>query len=222
MPVLNQITEAQTIDLHLNDRPPIQLPDGRRLQFRSGFVACLRDARVFTGRDSNTGTIIDSVKSRSWLGNVGYLILLDQIGNCFKGRNCSVVSGSLSSIQKALNYFSSLPQHEIDALYALRCALAHDYSLINRHGSNASLQHQFVLTGGSGRLFVGPTQVWDGNVLNRTDRNQTTIDVQELGNLVEGIYAKLRQLSTNNALEIVLPGGKDELITRYTIVFQVP
>ena len=165
------------------------------------------------------GTIIDIAKSRSWLGNVGYLVLLDQIGNCFKDKNHAMAGGN--SIQKALNYFSGLPQPEVDTLYALRCALAHDYSLINRKDSKPSLQHQFVLTGGTGRLIVPPTQPWDGNVLNRTNDNQTTVDVQELGNLVEGVCSKVRQLATNNSLEIVLSGGKDELMTRYTIVFQV-
>jgi hypothetical protein len=221
MPSLNQLTEKQAIDAHLNDRPPISLANGIKAKITSGFWACLCDARRFTGRDS-TGAIVDFDKSQSWLGNIGYLILLDQIGSCFKDKNKSLVCGS--SIQKALTYFSDLTKPEIDTIYALRCALAHDYSLINipKKRNQLTLQHQFILRARTGKLVTLPDQRWDGNIQNTTLANLTFVDVGELGNLVEGVYSKLLSLAANNSLEIVLSGGKNELINRYTFGFQLP
>lgn len=218
MPWINNISEQQAIDAHLSDRQPIQLPDGVRIQVTSGFWACLSDARTGTGRDAE-GRIVDGRRSTSWLGNVGYLVLLDQIGSCFKGRTQAVVQGN--AIEKALSYFTGLDQAHKRAIYALRCALAHDYSLINKNPNQADLQHHFTLTGGSGRLVVFPTQAWDGDIHNQTQHNQTVVDVVEIGNLVEGIYRELVRLAANNELEIVLSGGKDELLMRYTFAFQV-
>jgi hypothetical protein len=216
---LAQINEVQAIDAHLNDRPPIQLPTGENIKVTSGFYACLCETRAFTGRNSN-GAVVDFDKCRSWLGNAGYLILLDQIGSCFKDANRPAVSGA--SVQKALAYFSHLSSDDIDAIYALRCALAHDYSLVNKKGRNPSLQHQFALTGGTNTLIVKPSQPWDGDLSNRTQDNQTVIDMKELGDLVESVYRRLLTLASNRALEVVLSGGKDELIMRYTYAYQVP
>jgi len=216
---IEQINETQAIDSHLNDRPPIRLSSGEKIKVTSSFYACLSDTRKFTGRNSK-GAVVDFDRCRSWLGNVGYLILLDQIGSCFKDRSKPAVNGA--SVQKALSYFSSLSPDEIDAIYALRCALAHDYSLVNKNENKQSLQHQFALTGGTNTLLVKPLQTWDGDLLNRTQNNQTVIDVKELGDLSENIYKKLLTLASNNMLEIILPGGKDELIMRYTFAYKVP
>jgi len=216
---IEQITEAQAIDAHLNDRPPITLPDGTKIKVTSGLWACVCDTRNFTGRDS-AGKVIDFEKCRSWLGNIGYLVLLDQIGSCFKDRNKAIETGS--SIQTALKYFSNISQDEVDAIYALRCALAHDYSLVNKNASRLNLQHQFALTGGTGTLMVNPLQPWDGDMLNRSQNNQTLIDLQQLGNLVEDVYAKVLELASRSELEVVLAGGKNELIARYTFAYQVP
>lgn len=216
---IDQITEAQAIDAHLYDRPPITLPDGTKIKVVSGFWACVCDTRNFTGRDS-AGKVVDFDKCRSWLGNVGYLVLLDQIGSCFKDRNKAVETGS--SIQKALKYFSTISQDSVDAIYALRCALAHDYSLVNKNSAKLNLQHQFALTGGTVNLIVKPLQPWDGDMLNRSQNNQTLIDLQQLGNLVEDVYAKILELASRNELEVVLVGGKNELIARYTFAYQVP
>lgn len=214
---IEQISETQAIDAHLNDRPPITLPDGTKIKVISGFWACVCDTRNFTGRDS-TGKVIDFEKCRSWLGNIGYLVLLDQIGSCFKDKNKAPETGS--PIQKALKYFSVLSQDEADAIYALRCALAHDYSLVNKNANKPNLQHQFALTGGTGTLMVKPPQPWDGDLLNRTQNNQTMIDMEQLGNLVEGVYARVLELASRGELEVVLAGGKNELIARYTFAYQ--
>ena len=56
-------------------------PEGKRM---SSFWAALRDARCATGRNVETGTVVDEAKTGSWLGAIGYLMLLDQIGTAVR------------------------------------------------------------------------------------------------------------------------------------------
>lgn len=53
----------------------------------SAFCAALRDARKFTGRNLDTGGKLSEPSCGdhgSWLGAIGYMTLIDQIGSCFK------------------------------------------------------------------------------------------------------------------------------------------
>ena len=209
--------ENKAILSHLADSPPIQLSDGNKLKIISGFAACLKDTRVATGRDPQSGTMVDPQKAGSWLGNIGYMVLLDQIGSCFKPRNVQFVQGN--AIKKALSHFTSLSIEEKNILYALRCALAHDYSLCNINQAKPELTHNFVLTNGSNVLIKRPTAQWDGDYQSRNADNQTLVDLQEVGSLVEDICKKLSELASKNELEVILAGGSDELIQRYSFQF---
>ena len=51
----NIMPEKEAIVSHLSDSPPVPLPDGRKLKIISGFAACLKDTRVLTGRDPQSG-----------------------------------------------------------------------------------------------------------------------------------------------------------------------
>ena len=184
----------------------------------SGFIAALRDARKFTARDQETGQKISGQSFGdlgSWLGAIGYIVLLDQIGSCFKPISAATVSEN--TITKALKYFSTLPEKEIDAIYALRCAFAHDYSLYNINRSKPSLTHHFkVHQSPTFPLVKLPQQQWDGDYTNMNDRNKTTINLEALGDLVETICAQLFALASQNDLEVTLIGGTDELLQRYS------
>ncbi len=180
----------------------------------SGFVAALGDARLVTGRDT-TGKKTDESKHGCWLGAIGYMALLDQIGNCFKPVYVSPESGN--SIRKALRYFTTLPDAEIDALYALRCAFAHDFSLYNINHNTPSLTHRFqVGVGGAMKAVLLPMVRWDGDYSNRTVNNVTTVNLEGFGDLVENICRQLSDLADKGELEVVLCGGSDELLQRYS------
>jgi hypothetical protein len=180
----------------------------------SGFVAARNDARVATGRDGN-GNKIPGGYQGSWLGAVGYMSLLDQIGSCFKPKARSSVSGN--TIFKALSYFSQLTSDQINAIYALRCAFSHDFSLYNINVRDPYLTHRFqVRQGSTGDFIVLPKTRWDGNYENMTPDNGTIINLELLGDLVEDICRNLESMARNGELEIVLPGGSDELLRRYS------
>jgi hypothetical protein len=183
----------------------------------SGFTSALRDARKFTGRNPDNGQKLKEQNFGnlgSWLGAIGYMALLDQIGSCFKPKSSSIQIGN--TIKKALKYFTTLSDPEIDAVYALRCAFAHDYSLYNIH-SNPSLTHHFGVCQNPVTRFVTlPQEQWDGNYENKNDRNITTINLEALGDTIEQICAQLFELANKNELEVILIGGSDELLQRYS------
>ena len=184
----------------------------------SGFVAALRDARKFTKRHQDTGVKLtdDTCGNHgSWLGAIGYLVLLDQIGKCFKPKNVAAIGDN--SISKALKYFTTLPHDQIDALYALRNAFAHDYALYNINNARPTYTHHFTVVQSPTQAIVIPPQIpWDGIPANRTAANLTIVNLEALGDTTEIICGALLTHVNNNNLEVTLPGGSDELLQRYS------
>lgn len=200
--------EMKILEMHLT-----KLSLSNEINTFSGFVAALGDARTATGRDGD-GNKIQGGYHGCWLGTIGYLALLDQIGTCFKPRSASEVEGN--TITKALTYFTTLEYYEIEAIYALRCAFAHDFSLSNISYTKQGLMHRFEVSQGPiGKVVVLPKEKWNGDYNNINDDNTTIINLELLGDMVEGIYKRLLSLVKNSELEIVLPGGVNELVKRY-------
>lgn len=191
---------------------------GENVSLFSGFVAGLGDARGATNRDSN-GQKIPNRSHISWLGAIGYFALLDQIGTCFKPKNRSPVAGH--SIIKTLTYFSNLNENERNAMYALRCALAHDFGLININPKNRGLTHRFTVTEGASASLVSlPMRQWDGDYNNLSPDNKTIVNLEALGDLAESICRQVVELSDYDQIEIILSGGSDELLDRYGILMR--
>jgi hypothetical protein len=84
------MTEQQALLHHLASEP---ITYQGRYVF-SGFTAALRDARGATGRHPSSGAVVKPEDNCSWLGAVGYLILLDQIGTCFKPAGTGELRGN--------------------------------------------------------------------------------------------------------------------------------
>jgi hypothetical protein len=180
----------------------------------SGFCAALKDARAATKRDPEDGGKLPGEKHGSWLGALGYMVLLDQIGKCFRPQSKHAIQGS--AIHKALTYFTTLGNAEMDALYALRCAFAHDYSLINVNREKPGLTHRFhIWDGPSGSVVTLPKVRWDGNLKTKSAENVTSVNLEQLGDLVENIFRTLMSLAQAKKLELDLRGGPDELMHRY-------
>lgn len=206
------MNDIQAMGLHLKEEGT---KDGNWF-IASALVRGLWNARKETGR-TRSGEKINDADHGSWLGCVGYMILVDQIGECFLPRNRNPVQCS-SDFQAALHHFTRLGSRTINALYALRCAFAHDYSLYNRHGKDASLQHRFQVTQGTTPLLIRfPKTPWDGNFKNRNPNCQTTVNLEKFADVVEGIYRRLLSLYDRRRLKIRLAGGAEELSQRYGV-----
>jgi hypothetical protein len=101
----------------------------------------------------------------------------------------------------------------------LRNALAHDYSLFNPNQNRQPVQHLYRLDRacGQGVVRFGKSQ-WDGDYLNITPGCETNVSLYEFANLVEDVVRRIQAGAENSKLEIVLPGGSDELLRRYGIL----
>lgn len=175
---------------------------------KSPYVSALQEARSFTRRDSLTGNKEDGVSHGSWLGAVGYMIVLDHIGNKFNNpekedrfKEIKKIAGETNSFTRALIYFSDLSYREIFALYSLRCSFIHDFFLFNIN-KNQHLTHHFIVTRGKGRIVILPKINWDGNPKNRNYGNITEINLEVLGDLVEKIHELLLSLAVSGKLEL--------------------
>jgi len=191
------------------------------LTFFSGFCGALKDARKMTGRNIKTGAKDNTNKYGhlgSWLGTIGYLSLLDQIGGCFRKVNGPTIEANKSGIIKALKNFTDLTDNQIDAIYALRNSFAHDYSLQNVGKRQGLIHHSSVDNSDTKPAIILPQQNWDGLMNTKTPQNATYINLQALGDIVERLILNLIDLNDNNGLEIILPGGKEELIARFSFV----
>jgi len=211
------MTDKEAINLHLTT---LYIDNGK-WTFFSGFCGALKDARKMTGRNIQNGAK-DLTNTfghlGSWLGTIGYLSLLDQIGSCFKRKDGPVIEANKSCIIKALKNFSSLNDDKIDAIYALRNSLAHDFSLQNV-GHRQGLIHHFDLDNSpTNPLIVLPSMPWDGRMETKTLQNLTKINLQALGDAVELLVKNLISLNNSDELEIILLGGRQELIDRYSFV----
>lgn len=201
--------KAEAIAMHLG--PLMAAGDG--LAF-SSFRALLRNARKHTGRSEETGEVTDPSAVGDWLGALGYLVLLEQIGKCF------AVAGE--PVQKhepaasALVSFGGVRRDEARALYALRCALAHDFGLQNRNEKHRYLQHQFTLLAVPGEPLVRlPAATWSGK---RSDRSHVTVvNLYELAEVSELVARTVVEKARDGRLELILDGGSDELLDRYSM-----
>jgi hypothetical protein len=191
----------------------------------SCFIAALRDARKATCRQINGDTLPD-INHGSWLGAIGYMVLLDQIGGCLKPKNRQ--SKYKNGFKKALDYFESgLNDDDINALYALRCSFAHDYSLINIDKnfkgidkSKDKLTHCFHVGGGKASKVVElPKERWERDFKNISDDEITYINLEALGDIVEKICSKIIDKFHRDELELSVP--VEQFLKRYFFHTQI-
>jgi hypothetical protein len=124
----------------------------------------------------------------------------------------------MSPIMKALFYFTDLCEKEVEAIYALRNAFHHDFSLLNldeQHRRPKYIHHFQVNAHPTNHIIRLPSTQWDGDINNRNNENATYVNLQALGDLVEKIYAELIKLEAKGELILELAGGETELKARY-------
>jgi hypothetical protein len=193
--------------------------DATGLYKESCLVHALRNIRFITGRNQDTGISTPDGYLGNWIGAIGYMAILDQIGTCFRPTSFKKVDNpKMPSIQKALIYFTNLNEEERFAIYALRNAFHHNFSLINIDDkiSRHKYDHHFIVDATpSSPLIKLPTSKWDGKIENLNQENHTYVNLQAFGDLVEKIYKTLLELESKNELSLELDGGESELQARY-------
>ena len=227
------VTARVALDAYLSPRQ--KKPDG--LIFESSFAALLRDARGITGRDPNTGALprLEAYNSRSWLGALSYLCLLDQIGTTVRPKRVQTIPRATSqppAFTRCLQRFAGaavLSPADQNALYGLRCALAHDYSLVNMGGDGRERRspkvdktHAFNFTcDATSELITHASSAWRRSTWTPAKRQTTVINFYELGNLAEAIVAEVRGLHRATRLRIndEYVRSARELLVRYGLTY---
>lgn len=195
-------------------------PDSRQpgVLHCSSFESALSDARGASNRDLATGDRLGGVPHMSWLGAIGYLSLLDQLGSAVRPKGSTLVPHE-RPVRSALRYFAPvLTEAQRNAIYALRCALAHDYSLIHRHGAT---NYRFHLSGHEIPGAVAAAAVaWDGDLSNPSPDTITVVSVPSVCDLVESVAGEVRRRADQDDLEIALNGGIEEMVVRFGFTFE--
>jgi hypothetical protein len=193
----------------------------------SCLLLALRDARLLSNRNVDTGVVDFKtplfLTPQSWPSALLYLIILEQIGFCFKPANTVAIQGN--PIYLALNYFSSLPEKECRAIEALRHSFAHSFGLTNvfidkkKQKTDPDKTHIFTLIADKDfQMIKLPLKSWDGNFKIKNDSQYTQINIWKLGDFVEKLVKKVKEEYSKGNIELVLKGGLDELKTSYTIL----
>jgi hypothetical protein len=192
--------------------------DANGIQYKSSLVALLQDIRGAAERHGDTGQVLAGGRSQSWLAATSYLMLLDQVGTCFKLLGKPVTGAN--SFLHALDHFTVLTNEaEREALYALRNAFAHDYALFNVNRNNALRTHAFRLDANPvDPVVILPANRWGGDFDNLTPSMATRVNLRAVGDLVEGVVDALRRHHSVGELEVRLP--ETEFMIRYGIFYR--
>jgi hypothetical protein len=184
----------------------VATPNGR-MKVRSSLEASLADCREITNRDAQ-GNVRVGASAGSWLGAVGYLTLVDQIGGAVEHLRAARSPSGGTDFEQAIAHFSALSNDDAVCLYALRNSLAHDFSLVNippntvRQPRKRALTRLFTVTQGTLDLIVRPNGQWEPQ--NPRSGLGTTVDLKLLGNEVEAMVRKLYRVYTDGNLSIRL------------------
>jgi hypothetical protein len=204
----------EAITRHLYDHEPVN-----GVKYQSSLIAVLGDARAAAGRDRD-GWLRPGKRGESWLADAAYLGLFDQAGTSFTRIGTAATK---PAIHHALRTFSPIQDEPtIEALYALRCSLVHDYYLANvaPNGKNATRTHFFRLTADATTPLVQlPSTRWDGNYARVTQENETIVNLQKVGDLAESVVTRLHIEHEAGHLDTCLDLPEFEL--RYGICFRV-
>jgi hypothetical protein len=169
----------------------------------------------------DTGEVEHPEHVVTWLGAIGYLAFLDQVGTALKRKRAGSQAKGSKSIQRCLRDFAprGLTERDLQALYALRCSLAHDYSLFNP-GGRRDLRFRFALHAERGaRLLVHARRRWSGSfTASQPQSTETLVNLWALGDLAEACHQSVQDCWRAGRLTArVTPS---ELLVRYGFAFR--
>jgi hypothetical protein len=185
----------------------------------SSFWAVLRDARGVTGRNPDTGRLEWPEHAATWLGAVGYLLFFNQVGGAIRPASAPATQSSEPDILTCLRHFTPLKESEREALYALRCALAHNYSFVNQ--GRPGLNHVFTLVPGTinDAIVIVADPPWNGDFSTVHRAPRTVVNLLALAELGEMVAQYVVMVGSAGGLAVDPAVGYEELLTRYTFSF---
>jgi hypothetical protein len=210
-------SEREVLDHYLGR--PVAPPEGYEGVHESTLHAALRDCRRAQNCDDWTGYLARGEEADHFLGAVGYLCLIDQVGSAIGLGGGRYETGGLATKKapyRALYDSTDLSAEVIEAMYGLRCSLAHDYSLVNKHW-RPERQHLYIFSGGSDLVQLpSPTRRWDGEwVEDSSERQPTPFNMRRIGDVAEHVVSVARQRHEAGEVRVLCAGGVAEMEMRY-------
>lgn len=217
--------ERAALDRYLSPPEWTEIEGGMRVCSESSFSAALRDARGATGRDES-GEVEIPEKSASWLGAMGYLAFLDQVGTAVRLEDFAA-EPSEPALRRAIRQFSPVSRPDAFALQGLRNSLVHDYSLFSQYAPGGKVavgsdrHYAFVFEVEGEELVQRAAQPWSG-ILHPDElpfECRTVVSLRHVGDLAESVRARVVEEHARGRLRIALDGGADEMSVRYRFMF---
>jgi hypothetical protein len=195
----------------------------RDLGYHSHFQVALDEVRFLTGRDRKNGTYNPNHAYIGFVGLLGYLCIIDHLGEIFSPKNPKQVlpDPKTNSFKRLLYEFTNLSSQEINTLYGLRCSLAHNFSLAN--DDKRHLYFFSVVRSVTHPLIAPAITPWDGVFRDTSDPIEpyrTTVNMVKVGDLVEIINRELIALHQKNELDCITEFPQMELISRYAFIIR--
>ena len=167
--------------------------DPTTLGWRSTFAAAVHEARLLTGRELDTGRRDDKEATALWAGTIVYLVLLEQIGKSLQPVGGERHQGE-KELERAIRQFAGdrATEMERQALYALRCALAHEFGLLNRSRTPYYRRLFRLEDTPGGPLVVQPARDWTEHPEDWSPFAITEVNLLTLGDLAEEVVQSVR------------------------------
>lgn len=152
-----------------------------------------------------------------WLGALGCLIALDVLGAYVRLRRSGPAPAwAVRPMQRALTDFSTDFGDEVSGktLWALRCAIAHEFGLKNP--GEPGLAHVFKYEH-TGPLITLPDQPWNGELNSAWRKTSLTrINLAALPELVSSIVGAARDAHMRGAV-ILADGMRADVMNRFAM-----
>ena len=171
----------------------------------STFRAALHDARKFGGRNLETG-IVEGEATAVWSSVLLYLVLMEQAGKVICPAPDRLTKGS--DLRDTLRRFASgLDEDDLDVLYALRNAFAHEFAMANPNAKDPSLNHRFQFALAGDPRVVIYNGHWNGEFGSKSVGGPTEVNLTALAVMVERVVDDIE--ARCRAGELLLVDGVD-------------
>lgn len=162
---------------------------------------------------------IQNLRSRNIIPIMGISAIIEQLGTAYIRTDVPIYPSARDiNFKKGLYYFADIDPNDpiSDALYGLRNGIVHNASFYSRgQGPNQS-NYNFVYSHEQTEMLIPATTPWDGTFPQTISLDTfTSINPKRLLNMVERAIRTAEQANEDGNLEIILEGGKHELIFRY-------
>ena len=207
--------------IHENEFDALNLETLIFLHLTAGNARATKDYNVLstlavTEREVRSAISFDN--SKNILPIMGMVAIIEQLGTAYKRTDIGEYPNSdQSPLKKALYYFyDQNPDSELaKTLYGLRNGIVHNASFFSKGLKPTHPNYIFTYSFTNADVIKPATVAWDGNFDNISEDYFTEINPEKLLELTTNCIQETNRLNREGCIEIILPGGKNELIFRY-------